>query len=532
MALFEIDESSGLPVWVQVRNRFVYLIKTGHYRPGDQLPSVRTPGRRRRRQLQHREQGLRRLGTVDGYVESVRGRGVFVRDIGEDAPRTCVVHAADAEIEGCIRRCLALGMTHRRGHPPHDGRGPPRRRTASPDPTHSMGRDSHAKPHCEDRARAPQPGGRPPPIERYNSNVGPTASRPRTGPLVFSAFVAVALFSCRGRRGGRRARCAGIRRLGGCSGALGRRLRSPPCPSTSPCSGRRSSSSASASSTACRGAGPVLHHPLRRPDRAASADQRVVVTGFGAEETLDQRPGAHQRRRRSCSGWCGTPRRPAWRSRTTTTPSRWRPRRPCATPSAERACLRGRRPPQPARPGAAARSSRSSTSCVGHRRPVRGDPRHRHPAGACRRPCPPRPRPSARRTPACAVWPRWSGTSPRCSWTPRSVYDESEVALRLRTMHLLYESREGLRRHGGRSERLLRGLRRRRPRPRSGQSEERKIERSKPAVSRGREGRPRSAPAGCCDRTFCVARALLWLGGKVAALEAWEAFSRSTARAR
>ena len=39
---FEIDESSGLPVWVQLRNRFVYLIKTGHYQPGDQLPSVRT----------------------------------------------------------------------------------------------------------------------------------------------------------------------------------------------------------------------------------------------------------------------------------------------------------------------------------------------------------------------------------------------------------------------------------------------------------------------------------------------------------
>ena len=42
MALFEIDETSGLPVWVQLRNRFVYLIKTGHYQPGDQLPSVRT----------------------------------------------------------------------------------------------------------------------------------------------------------------------------------------------------------------------------------------------------------------------------------------------------------------------------------------------------------------------------------------------------------------------------------------------------------------------------------------------------------
>ena len=82
MALFEIDESSGLPVWVQLRNRFVYLIKTGHYQPGDQLPSVRTLA----------AEAAINYNTVskvyinlehDGYVESVRGRGVFVRDIGK-----------------------------------------------------------------------------------------------------------------------------------------------------------------------------------------------------------------------------------------------------------------------------------------------------------------------------------------------------------------------------------------------------------------------------------------------------------------
>ena len=39
---FKLDETSGLPVWVQLRNRFIYLIKTGYYQPGDQLPSVRS----------------------------------------------------------------------------------------------------------------------------------------------------------------------------------------------------------------------------------------------------------------------------------------------------------------------------------------------------------------------------------------------------------------------------------------------------------------------------------------------------------
>ena len=109
MALFEIDESSGLPVWVQLRNRFVYLIKTGHYQPGDQLPSVRTLA----------AEAAINYNTVskvyinlehDGYVESVRGRGVFVRDIGKLAADD-VQSIADTEIEESIKRCLALGMT-------------------------------------------------------------------------------------------------------------------------------------------------------------------------------------------------------------------------------------------------------------------------------------------------------------------------------------------------------------------------------------------------------------------------------------
>lgn len=109
MALFEIDESSGLPVWVQLRNRFVYLIKTGHYKSGDQLPSVRTLA----------AEAAINYNTVskvyvnlehDGYVESVRGRGVFVRDIGNLAADD-VRSVADTEIEESIRRCLSLGMT-------------------------------------------------------------------------------------------------------------------------------------------------------------------------------------------------------------------------------------------------------------------------------------------------------------------------------------------------------------------------------------------------------------------------------------
>ena len=81
MKLFSVDESSQLPIWLQVRNRFAYLIKTGYYRPGDQLPSVRTLA----------ADAAVNYNTVSkayvdlehsGSVESVRGRGVFVLDRG------------------------------------------------------------------------------------------------------------------------------------------------------------------------------------------------------------------------------------------------------------------------------------------------------------------------------------------------------------------------------------------------------------------------------------------------------------------
>ena len=108
MALSEIDESSGLPVWVQLRNRFVYLIKTGHYQPGDQLPSVRTLAAEAAINYNTVSKVYVNLES-DGYVESIRGRGVFVRDIGSRGDD--VLSVADTEIEGCIRRCLALGMS-------------------------------------------------------------------------------------------------------------------------------------------------------------------------------------------------------------------------------------------------------------------------------------------------------------------------------------------------------------------------------------------------------------------------------------
>ena len=141
MKLFSVDESSQLPIWLQVRNRFAYLIKTGYYRPGDQLPSVRTLA----------ADAAVNYNTVSkayvdlehsGYVESVRGRGVFVLDRGGRVEDD-VVSAADADIESCIRCCLSLGMSLdevklRMMDVAH-------RVQEASDPKHSMRRDLHER---------------------------------------------------------------------------------------------------------------------------------------------------------------------------------------------------------------------------------------------------------------------------------------------------------------------------------------------------------------------------------------------------
>jgi GntR family transcriptional regulator len=109
MNIFEVDESSGLPVWVQLRNRFVYLISTGHYQPGDQLPSVR-------RLAAETSINYNTVSKVyvnlehDGYVISVRGKGVYVRDVGKEK-RDDTARVADAIIEDSIKRCLSMGMS-------------------------------------------------------------------------------------------------------------------------------------------------------------------------------------------------------------------------------------------------------------------------------------------------------------------------------------------------------------------------------------------------------------------------------------
>lgn len=108
--IFQIDEASDLPIWIQLRNRMAYLIKTGHFKPNEQLPSVRSVAA---------DAGINYNTVAKAYrdlessklIISVRGRGMYVRENATDSKATPEMDAVDAMLIDCLRRYHAMGMT-------------------------------------------------------------------------------------------------------------------------------------------------------------------------------------------------------------------------------------------------------------------------------------------------------------------------------------------------------------------------------------------------------------------------------------
>ena len=100
MENFSIDERSGVPIWVQLRNRLVYLIQTGRYQPGDQLPTVHEMAVNLNINYNTVNKVYRSMET-SGLIMSKRGRGTFVAENP----------AFDAMMGDFIRQCEELGMT-------------------------------------------------------------------------------------------------------------------------------------------------------------------------------------------------------------------------------------------------------------------------------------------------------------------------------------------------------------------------------------------------------------------------------------
>ena len=108
--IFKVDEASDLPIWVQLRNRILHLIRTGYFKGGDQLPSVRGLAADAKINYNTVTKAYRDL-ELNGLIVSLRGRGMFVqKDI--ELPQT-QEDATDVMLETCIKQYRSYGMTYK-----------------------------------------------------------------------------------------------------------------------------------------------------------------------------------------------------------------------------------------------------------------------------------------------------------------------------------------------------------------------------------------------------------------------------------
>lgn len=109
--IFKVDDTSDLPIWVQLRNRIVYLIRTGYFKPGEQVPSVRSVSANARINYNTVTKAYKDL-EQGGLIVSIRGRGLFVQKGVATDGQEQAEKAIDAVVEDCIHRYRSTGMSY------------------------------------------------------------------------------------------------------------------------------------------------------------------------------------------------------------------------------------------------------------------------------------------------------------------------------------------------------------------------------------------------------------------------------------
>ena len=107
----KVDDASGVPVWVQIRNYIIFLIRSGQLRPGDTLPTVRQLAVDLGVNHNTIHKVYQDLET-DGLINAGRGRRSPIADIDRDALEM-PPSPGDAMVEELARVARESGLTKR-----------------------------------------------------------------------------------------------------------------------------------------------------------------------------------------------------------------------------------------------------------------------------------------------------------------------------------------------------------------------------------------------------------------------------------
>lgn len=106
---FALDGNSGIPVWIQVKNRIAYLIGCGSYQDGDQLPTVRRLAVDLGISYNTVNRAYMDLER-EGYISTRKGRGTFVLARNSIGCARADSGAIDLLVDDMIKACSAAGM--------------------------------------------------------------------------------------------------------------------------------------------------------------------------------------------------------------------------------------------------------------------------------------------------------------------------------------------------------------------------------------------------------------------------------------
>lgn len=109
LANFKIDYNSGLPVWIQVKNRIAYLIGAGEYQAGGRLPTVRSLAVSLDISYNTVNRAYMDLER-EGYISTRKGRGTFVAEQKEIGAVRATDSPVELLIDDMIRACNGAGM--------------------------------------------------------------------------------------------------------------------------------------------------------------------------------------------------------------------------------------------------------------------------------------------------------------------------------------------------------------------------------------------------------------------------------------
>lgn len=105
---FNVNANSGIPVWIQIRNYLLYLIRSGVVNSGDVLPTVRELAVQLGVNYNTIHKVYRDL-EADGLICSSRGKRSFVADIDPSLMEASSPHL-DALVEEIAQVALDMGI--------------------------------------------------------------------------------------------------------------------------------------------------------------------------------------------------------------------------------------------------------------------------------------------------------------------------------------------------------------------------------------------------------------------------------------